>query len=300
MSAPPYHQHDDFYDRPAPPPLPHHIETNRDSTDRYPMNDIPVNSPSPYPVYNQQNNSSLTAVPSPPAHRYSDQSDMKFMDHYDSDDDLEKIIPREKKKRTCMDKLCCGCCTCCPKWARWCSCIFLIIIIIIAIVVGVLAALFKVPNVQFTGLKQDPVYAYANNVLSMTFDVGISVDNQNLESITFETIKADAYYPAPYNVFIGGGNITDTHIASYAMTNITFPFSVKVNSSDPGQQGVLMDLVTRCGLDGSAPQKINFDYYIYPTVRIAGIAITPKISKSMSLACPTSELNQLLGGLFTK
>lgn len=191
MSAPPYQQHDDFYDKPAPPPLPQHIETNRDSTDCYPLNDIPVNSPSPYPVYNQQNNSSSTAVPSPPAHRYSDHSDMKFVDHYDSDDDLEKIIPRERKKRTCMDKLCCGCCTCCPKWARWCSCIFLIIIVILAIIIGVFAALFKVPNVQFTGLKQDPVYAYADNVLSMTFDVGISVDNQNFESITFETIKAD-------------------------------------------------------------------------------------------------------------
>lgn len=47
-----------------------------------------------------------------------------------------------------------------------------------------------------------------------------------------------------------------------------------------------MDLLTRCGLDGSTPQNINFNYYIYPTVRIAGIAITPKISESMSIPCP--------------
>lgn len=53
-----------------------------------------------------------------------------------------------------------------------------------------------------------------------------------------------------------------------------------------------MDLVTRCGLDGSTPQNINFNYYIYPTVRIAGIAITPKISKSMSLACPVSLIKK--------
>lgn len=200
MSAPPYHHQDDFYEKPtssqatvvAPPPLPHHLETSRASSD-YPMKDISVNSPSPYPVYN---NHSASPSPHAPQHRFSDQhrdslSDMKFIDHYDSDDDLEKIIPREKKRRTCMDKLCCGCCTCCPKWMRWCSCIFLIIIIILAIVVGVLAALFKVPKVDFTGLKQEPVVTNANNILSMTFDVGISVDNPNFESITFETIKAD-------------------------------------------------------------------------------------------------------------
>jgi hypothetical protein len=197
--------HDDFYDRPSasqatvvssPPPLPHHIETGRQSTDQYAMKEIPVNSPSPYPVYNNNSNRSS---PLPPQHRFSDQqrnsmSDMKFIDHYDSDDDLEKIIPREKKRRTCMDKMCCGCCTCCPKWLRWCSCIFLIIILIIVIIVGVLAALFKVPQIDFTGLKQAPVVANVNSVLTMTFDVGITVNNPNFESITFEIIKADVSY----------------------------------------------------------------------------------------------------------
>lgn len=208
MTAPPYGYNDDFYERPSnsqatvvatPPPLPHHIETSRDSTDQYAMKEIPVNSPSPYPVYNNNN----SPLPPPHQHRFSDNSqqqprdslsDMKFIDHYDSDDDLEKIIPRERKKRTCCDKFCCGCCTCCPKWLRWCSCIFLIIIVILAIVVGVLAALFKVPKIDFTGLKQDPVVTNANNVLSMTFDVGITVNNPNFESITFEMIKADVSF----------------------------------------------------------------------------------------------------------
>ncbi len=198
--ASPYQRQDDFYEKPsasqatvvAPPPLPHHFETGRDSTDQYAMKDISVNSPSPYPVYNQN----TSTPPLPPHNRFSDQhrdslSDMKFIDHYDSDDDLEKIIPREKKRRSCMDKLCCGCCTCCPKWLRWCTCIFFIIILIFCIVVGVLAALFKVPKIDFSGLQQDPTITNTNNVLHMTFSVGISVDNPNFESITFETIRAD-------------------------------------------------------------------------------------------------------------
>lgn len=47
-----------------------------------------------------------------------------------------------------------------------------------------------------------------------------------------------------------------------------------------------MDLVTRCGFDGSVPEQMTFDYYVYPTVRVAGIAITPQISKTMSVPCP--------------
>lgn len=87
-------------------------------------------------------------------------------------------------------------------------------------------------------------------------------------------------------MYVGGGNVTNLHINSNGITDIVFPFEVSIDSQDPLQQGVIMDLVTRCGLDGSTPENINFDYYIYPTVRIAGIDITIKISKSMSIPCP--------------
>ena len=85
---------------------------------------------------------------------------------------------------------------------------------------------------------------------------------------------------------VGGGEVDNIHIVSNGITNITFPFSVAVNSTDQAQQGVLMDLVTKCGLDGSTKKNIDFNYYVHPTVRILGIAITPTISKSMSIACP--------------
>ncbi|KAI8074288.1 uncharacterized protein B0P05DRAFT_547973 [Gilbertella persicaria] len=308
MSAPPYKQYSnsDYYSNKTalPPPLPHHIET-KPSSDQFGLNEAPVNSPVPYAAYTPPNNPPGFA-PAPyqnlnDAHRDS-MSDMKFMNHYDSDDEIEKIIPRERKRRSCMDKLCCGCCTCCPKWLRWCSCIILIIIVILAIVIGVLAATFKVPTISYSGLQGEPTVAFANNVLNMDFKIGINVDNPNWESITFEKILADAYYPSPYNVYIGGGNVTDLHINSNGATNITFPFNVKVNSSDSGQQGVLMDLMTKCGLDGSTPQNIDIDYYVHPTVRIIGIPITITISKSMSMACPikSSDLTSILGSGISK
>ena len=54
-----------------------------------------------------------------------------------------------------------------------------------------------------------------------------------------------------------------------------------------------MDLVTKCGFDGSAPQNIGIDYYVHPTVRIIGIPITITISKTMSMACPIQVIFSL-------
>lgn len=195
MSAPhynnnDYHYYNDNNYQQSPPPLPHHYETP--SPDQYAMKNM--SSPPPYPVYHQNSYSNDGLGPNPTNNRFSDQSRQSsspYINHYDSDDEIEKIIPRERRKRSCMDKLCCGCCTCCPKWLRWCTCIIFIIIVILAIIIGVLVGIFKVPNVQFTGLRQDPQFSYSNNLLGIDFSVGITVDNQNFESITFETIKAE-------------------------------------------------------------------------------------------------------------
>lgn len=181
------------------PPLPRHIDTERPSTDQYGMKEIPVNSPSPYPVYNnpsvptQYNNNNISRT---------SMSDMKFMDHYDSDDDLERIIPKEKKRRSCIDKTCCGCCTCCPKWMRWCSCIFLIIILIIVIIIGALAATFKMPTIDVSDLNSAPVTTMDSGALNINFSVNITVDNPNILGLTFETIKVEVKYLNYYKLYM--------------------------------------------------------------------------------------------------
>lgn len=116
-------------------------------------------------------------------------SDVKLTGHYDSDDE-DMMVPREKQRRSCLDKICCGCCTCCPKWARYCSCVLLLILIAIGIVVGVLAALFKKPEVNFNGLQGDPQVSMEGTNISMNFSLAISVNNPNVESVTFEKIVA--------------------------------------------------------------------------------------------------------------
>ncbi|KAI8875084.1 hypothetical protein K501DRAFT_218547 [Backusella circina FSU 941] len=237
-------------------------------------------------------------------------SEMKFMGHYDSDDDMEKqraippyaqqrpYIPLErKKKRSCIDKMCCGCCTCCPKWLRWCTCFIFIILLIICIVIGVLAALFKVPEVSFTDPASPVVTHPSATSINISSSIAITVQNPNIEGLTFSMIKADAYYPSPYNVYIGGGEVDNVHIESKGVTQFTFPFSVLVDSQESGDQGAIMDLVTRCGLDGSTAKNIDLDLKIYPTVHIGVIPITPTISKSVSFPCPlkTEDISGLFG-----
>ncbi|KAG1454701.1 hypothetical protein G6F56_007255 [Rhizopus delemar] len=228
------------YDKPrSPPAVPHHATGIED---QYNMQTIPTHSP--YPSYHRHDASPDPTLVNNPHYVRESVSETKFMDTYNSDD--------------------------------------------------------EVPTVQFTGLKESPTITSLNSVLNMTFSLGITVDNPNFESITFEKISADAYYPSPYNVQVGGGEVDNVHIVSNGITNITFPFSITINSTDTAQQGVLMDLVTKCGLDGSTKQNIDFNYYVHPTVRIIGIAITPTISKSMSIACPLQgdDLTSILGSSF--
>lgn len=95
------------------------------------------------------------------------------------------------RKRSCLDKLCCGCCTCFPRWMRTICCILFLIIVALAIVIGVLAALFKVPDVKFNGLSGEPSFNLTGTSANFMFNLNITVDNKNVEGITFNEITAE-------------------------------------------------------------------------------------------------------------
>ncbi|ORZ13088.1 hypothetical protein BCR42DRAFT_419152 [Absidia repens] len=218
---------------------------------------------------------------------------------YDTDDEEEDrggmlTIPREKRKRSCMDKVCCGCCTCCPRWARYCSCILLLILIAIGIVIGVLAALFKMPTVEMSGLESAPtVNITGGNQINMGFNLQVSVNNPNVEGITFDTIIAKAYYPNYHDNQIGGGEKDNVVIGKNQVTNFTFPFTLNIDMTK--DQAIINDIFSKCGLDGSPKQPIKIDYDVIPTVKFGVIPISLTISKSTSMDCPAELEN--LGGL---
>ncbi|KAI9248025.1 hypothetical protein BDA99DRAFT_525574 [Phascolomyces articulosus] len=54
--------------------------------------------------------------------------------------------------------------------------------------------------------------------------------------------------------------------------------------------------MTKCGLTGGTSQQLKIDYQVTPTIRVAGIPISPKISNSANFDCPVSGLSDLMGG----
>lgn len=86
-------------------------------------------------------------------------------------------------------------------WARYGCCTLLILFIIFLIIVGVLVALFKMPQVDFNGPTKHPdglaSFVRTNDSLAFSVNFGllIGVINNNVESITFESIKTIVRLP---------------------------------------------------------------------------------------------------------
>lgn len=81
-------------------------------------------------------------------------------------------------------------------WARYGCCALLILFVIFLIIVGVLAGIFKVPTVEFNGPTNHPAglapfeKSDTSLAFSVNFGLQIGVINNNVESITFESIRA--------------------------------------------------------------------------------------------------------------
>ncbi|KAI7876685.1 hypothetical protein K492DRAFT_166871 [Lichtheimia hyalospora FSU 10163] len=202
------------------------------------------------------------------------------------------LYVEEPRRRSCMDKLCCGCCVCLPKWIRYICCIILLLIICIAIVIGVLAGIFKVPDVKFNGIQGEPQFSINGTTANFVFNLNITIDNPNVESITFEDVVAKAYYPG-HDQSIGGGKLNDVHIKRYDVTEIIFPFTLSVDAKDAATQSIIMDMMGKCGLTGGEPSDITINYDVVPTVNIIGIKISPTISNKANLPCNSNDIPDL-------
>jgi hypothetical protein len=69
-------------------------------------------------------------------------------------------------------------------------CIIFLVILALGIVVGVLAALFKLPSVDFTGVQGSPAFALVGTNVNLNVSLGFIVKNPNIESVTFSTLTA--------------------------------------------------------------------------------------------------------------
>lgn len=79
------------------------------------------------------------------------------------------------------------------------------------------------------------------------------------------------------------------NIRSYGISNFTFPFSIKYDPIKDEGFAMLTDIASKCGLlGGSEKEDLYIEYDLIPTIRIAGIAISPTIRQSSHFPCPIS------------
>ncbi|KAI8344140.1 hypothetical protein BC941DRAFT_337234, partial [Chlamydoabsidia padenii] len=122
---------------------------------------------------------------------------------------------------------------------------------------------------------------------NINLGLNFTVVNPNVEGLTFEKIKATAFYPIQPDRPLGGGNMTNLRINPASRTHFVFPFQVQYDPSvDPGFS-ILLDIMTKCGLLGSSQkQDIRLNYDLRPTIRVIGIPISFTIHRFTSIPCP--------------
>ncbi|EIE86283.1 hypothetical protein RO3G_10994 [Rhizopus delemar RA 99-880] len=148
--------------------------------------------------------------------------------------------------------------------------------------------MFKKPSVEFTGIQGTPSLTNNGTVLNLGLDLGFSVNNPNIESVTFTSLEAQVYYHGFNNVTIGQGSLNDLHISSNAITNIQFPFTLSIDPSNKDDTAIATKLLSDCGIGGNQ-EKINLDYKLQATVKVVGISIQVPFSSSVNFDCPMSK-----------
>ncbi|KAG0366183.1 hypothetical protein BGZ54_005706 [Gamsiella multidivaricata] len=187
----------------------------------------------------------------------------------------------------------CGRVTCCI-----CLLLFLAIIAL-AVVVFVV---FKVPKVEYLVIQGEPQFAFnqGNTTLGVNLVANIQVVNPNPIGFKFEAITATAYYPN-YAPPIGGGNLTQVDFPSHSNKTIQFPIAASYQGSQDAGFTVVKDILSRCGVLGSAATQLTINYDLKLTIRILLISISPTIkNQHVNLACPPNIediLNGVPGGL---
>ncbi|KAI9259442.1 hypothetical protein BDA99DRAFT_440037 [Phascolomyces articulosus] len=173
-----------------------------------------------------------------------------------------------------------------------CICCFLLLLFLVAAGLATFAVTqFKVPTVNFYGLTDHPSgLPHFNKTSTSSFDINaglrIGVVNPNMAGVSFEKIKAMAYYPTTPNKSIGGGELSNLVIKSHATTNFTFPFHVELDASNHEEQRMLLDVSQKCGLTGGEQKDLIINYMLTPTVRVIGFPVSPVIKDSVQVPCP--------------
>ncbi|KAI9257415.1 hypothetical protein BY458DRAFT_405991, partial [Sporodiniella umbellata] len=122
--------------------------------------------------------------------------------------------------------------------------------------------------------------------VDLGLNIEFAVNNPNIESVTFSSLDALAYYHGFHQKPIGGGTLHNLHIGSNSVTHFQFPFTLHINLIDRQDQDVILRLLSDCGIGGEPQQKIKLDYRVVATVQVVGISIHIPIANTVDFDCP--------------
>ncbi|GAB5587822.1 hypothetical protein Unana1_02722 [Umbelopsis nana] len=144
---------------------------------------------------------------------------------------------------------------------------------------------------------------FAVNGTSWDINVGlmIGIDNPNIESATLSDMNATAFYPTSPTTAVGGGYLASQGVASNAVTNFTFPFSIQYDPTNDKNQAMLSDIATKCGLLGGQKKPLTVNYKLQLAVKVLFVTVHPTVSSSASFDCPiqNGQLPELPSGVLS-
>jgi len=184
---------------------------------------------------------------------------------------------------------------------RVCCCTLMTTVFLIVSVVLALALWVRPPSISIGDVQTLTENGSAIKQLSdgkkINLGVNISVSNPNYFSVDFKKIEADIFYPIQ-DTPIGGGEASNIEFKTNSQTNFTFPFSLNYNSTADPKGAIILDLATKCGVNGGAKTNINVNYKITLGIRILLITVSPVISNQFNFPCPlqASDISKFIGG----
>ncbi|KIY72047.1 hypothetical protein CYLTODRAFT_418230 [Cylindrobasidium torrendii FP15055 ss-10] len=183
-------------------------------------------------------------------------------------------------------------------FGRFFCCTFLIVVFIFVSIILSLALWIRPPAVSIGDVTQPESgsqFQLTNDGVKINFQLNVTVNNPNYFGVSLKKVETTLFYPIN-NTDIGGGVTKDVTFDSHSNKTITFPFSIDYSSSIDPNNAILLDLLSKCGITGTA-SDITVSYDIQLSIRVLMVTVSPTVSNKFSFACPLDQdtLSGLLG-----
>lgn len=181
-------------------------------------------------------------------------------------------------------------------FGRCLCCTIMFAFVLIVGIVFALAMFIKPPNLTVNRYEVGNA-GYNGSALTAQLNLSVTITNPSYFSIGLRDFEAQAFWPG-VDTELGSSELDDIDFGSNSKTTFPVPIEFAYSPSLNSSSEILSDIIDKCGLtSGSTKGDLTVDYTINLGVRILGVTVHPKISKSASFECPfdLSDITSLAG-----